>query len=72
MAIITKQPQEVHLTDPISPNPYPGCDVCAALVREWIDVTEPSSPMFNVERAHRIVDEVREHRREDEVTAPIL
>ena len=34
MKTIMKQPREVHLMEPISPNPYPGCDVCVALVRE--------------------------------------
>lgn len=72
MVTIMKQPREVHLMDPISPNPYPGCDVCAALVREWIDLTEPASPLFDLERAHRIVDEVREHRQQDEVAVPVL
>ncbi|MFE9865201.1 hypothetical protein ACFYPZ_21115 [Streptomyces sp. NPDC005506] len=72
MATIMKQPREVHLTEPISPNPYPGCDVCAALVRQWIDVTEPASPLYDVERAHRIVDEVRDHRSQDEAAAPAL
>ncbi|MET8330540.1 hypothetical protein [Streptomyces sp. NPDC005181] len=72
MATTMDQPQEVHLTEPISPNPYPGCDVCAALVREWINVTEPASPLFDMERAHRIVDEVRDHRSQDEAAAPAL
>ncbi|MFB6784090.1 hypothetical protein ACFCX0_44100 [Streptomyces sp. NPDC056352] len=72
MAIFMKQPQEVHLTEPISPNPYPGCDVCAALVREWIAVTEPASPLFDLAKAHRIVDETRDHRNQDEATAPAI
>ncbi|MGW3692085.1 hypothetical protein [Streptomyces sp. NPDC005125] len=72
MATIMKQPQEVHLTEPIAPNPYPGCDVCAALVRQWVYITEPASPLFDVEHAHRIVDEVRDHRSQDEAAALAL
>ncbi|WP_327365804.1 hypothetical protein [Streptomyces sp. NBC_01217] len=72
MATIMKQPREVHLMEPVSPRPYPGCDVCGALVREWIDITEPASPAYDINNAYRIVDEINEHRKQDEESAPAL
>ncbi|MFF9647883.1 hypothetical protein [Streptomyces sp. NPDC014622] len=66
-------PRAVHLTDPYTPlvpHPYPGCDVCKALVTEWIALTEPASPAYDVRRADDVAREINEHRRKDERQAP--
>lgn len=69
------QPRAVHLTDPlapIAPHPYPGCDVCGALLKEWVSATEPASPLFSDSEARRISSEINLHRRQDEAQAPAL
>ncbi|WP_328896399.1 hypothetical protein [Streptomyces sp. NBC_00236] len=72
MPTVMRQPSEVHLTEPIAPRPYPGCKVCAALVKEWVAVTEPASPQYSLKEAFRLVDEIKSHRADDEASAPAL
>ncbi|WP_326664457.1 hypothetical protein [Streptomyces sp. NBC_00385] len=68
-------PHEVHLTDPlksITPRPYPKCDVCSALLKEWLAVSEPASTSFDRAECSRIAAEINEHRRKDERRAPAM
>jgi hypothetical protein len=46
---------------PDVPQPHPGCDVCAALVRDWITATEPASTAFSNARAAQLVVEINGH-----------
>ncbi|MFI9625446.1 hypothetical protein [Streptomyces sp. NPDC052042] len=64
-------PREVHLVEPVAPRPYPGCDVCIALTREWIAVTDPASVSYSLTTAYRLVDEIAAHRDQDETRAPV-
>jgi hypothetical protein len=53
----------VNLTDPLSnpPNPVPGCDVCAALRKQWGQATEAGSPAFNPSHASDLAVEIGRH-----------
>jgi hypothetical protein len=54
------------------PQPYPGCDVCGALLRHWIAATEPASPTACDVLAAQFAKEINEHRKTDEQRAPAL
>jgi hypothetical protein len=54
------------------PQPYPGCDVCSALLRHWIAATEPASPTACDVLAAQFAEEINEHRKTDERRAPAL
>lgn len=64
--------REVMTAARVVPNPYPGCDVCGALLRHWIAATEPASPTACDVLAAQFAKEINEHRKTDEQRAPAL
>ena len=53
----------VQLTDPVDnpPVPAPGCDVCAALARQWAQATEAGSPAYDPSHAADLAVEISRH-----------
>ncbi|MFF3751958.1 hypothetical protein ACFYYH_16110 [Streptomyces sp. NPDC002018] len=61
---ITTQPRAVHLTEPAvvqPPKPYPGCDICGALSRQWRQATEAGGPAYDPSHAVDLAVEIRRH-----------
>ena len=54
------------------PQPYPGCDVCGALLRHWIAATEPASPTASDVLAAQLAKEINAHRGTDEQSTRAL
>lgn len=54
----------VRLMDPTDfgpPTPSPGCDVCAALEKQWRQATEVGSPAHDPSHATDLAVEIRRH-----------
>lgn len=54
----------VTLMDPLSfetPGPAEGCDVCAALFRQWKAASAPGSPSYDTTRATDCAIGIRRH-----------
>jgi hypothetical protein len=54
----------VQLTDPTRyepPIPVPGCDVCAALHKQWAQAMEAGSPAYDPSHAVDLAIEISRH-----------
>ncbi|GGN94361.1 hypothetical protein GCM10011579_093770 [Streptomyces albiflavescens] len=63
MALETTLRDPIQLTDPLSgdPEPTPGCDVCAALVKQWKSARNAKSLEYGLSRASDLIVELRRH-----------
>lgn len=63
MARSTTMTAAVQLTEPIreKPRPAPGCDVCAALARQWAQAVEAGSPAYDPSHATDLAVEIQRH-----------
>lgn len=58
----TTQGDPVQLGDPTEPpNAFPGCDVCAALLKQWRMASAPTSPAHDVSHATDLAVEISRH-----------
>lgn len=53
----------IYLPEPTfaNPEPTPGCDVCAALVRQWQAAKDPRSPAYDESKASDLIVELNRH-----------
>jgi hypothetical protein len=63
MATQTTQGKPVELPYPTSvePEPVRGCDVCAALARQWREASNSRSPAYDPSHATDLAVEIQRH-----------
>jgi hypothetical protein len=64
MAQARELQQPVELTDPLTataPKATPGCAVCGALYKQWLQATEKGSPAYSPSHATDLAVELSRH-----------